>query len=146
MGLPRLDHALDKVQSALDGYRSQWSRMGYVFFVACLVQFLRVQVHLLSALALGLFVAPVFFFGFIPLIALAAVIPLNVGGWGLPQSLGSLLYALPGVLALPNQGPLDLGAAAAALAFLPSVIGLIVMLGGGFYFVTRSPSAGRSPA
>jgi hypothetical protein len=29
----------------------------------------------------------------------------------------------------------DIKVTAAALAFLPSVIGLVVMLGGGFYFV-----------
>jgi uncharacterized protein (TIRG00374 family) len=147
-GFARLDAAYAKVQDSLLAYKSRRRRMAAVFAIACLVQLLRISVHALSAWALHLSIAPSFFFTFIPLIALAAVLPLNVGGWGLPQSLGAALYALPGILAPAASGAFDAHAAAAALAFLPSVIGMFVMLGGGFYFVVGRSEARKadSPA
>ena len=102
-----------------------------------MVQVLRICVHWCCALGLAVHISPVFFFCFIPVIALAGVIPLSVGGWGFPQSIGTYLYSLPGVLAsapLATQSG-DVKVTALALAFLPSVVGLLVMLGGGFYFV-----------
>jgi glycosyltransferase 2 family protein len=128
----RLDSAFTKLQDVVDAYRHQWPRMSAVFSIALMVQILRVAVHWSAGLALGLHIAPAFYFCFIPIMALAGVVPVNVGGWGIPQSLGAYLYGLPGVLPAGLQ---DAGASAAALAFLPSVLGLIVMLGGGIYLV-----------
>ena len=137
-GMKWLDEGYTKLQDILQAYRSQYAGMGYVVLVSSLVQILRINVHWFSALGLGIGISPVFFFCFIPVIALAGVIPLNVGGWGIPQSIGTYLYTLPGVLASAPQSIAegDIRVTAAALAFLPSVIGLVVMLGGGFYFVT----------
>ncbi len=137
VGLKRLNTAYAKLQDSLFAYKSSWGKMSGVFAIAASVQILRVAVHLFCAWSLGISISPSFFLTFIPLIALAAVLPLNVGGWGVPQSLGTYLYSLPGILA-PISGPtqgLDTGSAATALAFLPSVIGMVVMLGGGFYFI-----------
>ena len=147
MGFSRLDATYDKIQNSLAAYKARWVRMGYVFAIACLVQFLRVAVSAFSAWALHLSLAPSLFFSFVPLIALAAALPLNVGGWGLPQGLAVYLYALPGVIAVASVSSFDVRSAAAALAFLPTAIGMVVMLGGGFYFVFRpSPPSGRRTA
>lgn len=144
LGMERLGQVHAKVQESLQAYKARWGSIGVVFLVACVVQILRISMHALTAWALGLWLAPAFFFSFIPLIALTAVLPLNVGGWGVPQGLGAYLYGLPGVLtvaaagvAAPGSPAFDPKAAAAALAFLPTVIGMVVMLGGGFYFVFR---------
>lgn len=138
LGMQRLGDIHAKVQDALMAYKARWSSIGTVFLVACVVQLLRISVHALCALALGLTLAPVFFFSFIPLIALTAVLPLNVGGWGVPQGLGAYLYSLPGILtASAAVAVFDPRAAAAALAFLPTAVGMVVMLGGGFYLVFR---------
>jgi uncharacterized protein (TIRG00374 family) len=126
-----LDDNYVRFQATVTAYRARWGSMGWVLTVSCLVQVLRIQTHWFSALGLGVHIPAVFFFCFIPVIALAGVIPLSVGGWGIPQSLGAFLYALPGVL--PAGG--DMKVTAVALAFLPSVVGLVVMLGGGIYFV-----------
>lgn len=128
----KLDSAFLKLQEVVDAYRHQWPRMGAVFSIALLVQVLRVAVHWSAGIALGLSIAPAFYFCFIPIMALAGIVPINVGGWGVPQSLGAYLYSLPGILPAGLQ---DAGASAAALAFLPSVLGLIVMLGGGIYLI-----------
>ena len=120
-----------KIQETLRAYHARRRQMAFVILVSLGVQILRVSVHWACSLALGMHVDPAFFFTFIPIIALVGVIPINLGGWGLPQSLGTFLYTLPGVIA----GVPDPNVAAAALAFLPSVVGLVVMLGGGFYFV-----------
>ena len=151
-----LEEAHARMQGILLAYRARWGQMSFVILVSCVVQILRIDVHWLSALGLGVHISPVFFFCFIPVIALAGVVPLNVGGWGIPQSIGTYLYTLPGVLApvavLAGSGALaanpsltgaDIKVTAAALAFLPSVIGLVVMLGGGFYFV-RGRSVGKA--
>jgi hypothetical protein len=136
------------VQDSVRAYRARWGSIAVVFLVACLVQLLRVSVHAFSAWALQLSLAPAFFFSFIPLIALTAVLPLNVGGWGVPQGLGAYLYGLPGILTtsaigLAGSAVFDPRTAAAALAFLPTAIGMVVMLGGGFYFVFRPPQEPR---
>lgn len=136
LGMEKLGNLHAKLEEALTAYKARWGRIGYVFLIACVVQLLRISVSAFSAWALHLSIAPVFFFAFIPLIALTAILPLNVGGWGVPQGLGTYLYALPGVLVATGPG-FDPGAAAAALAFLPTVIGMVAMLGGGFYFVFR---------
>jgi len=142
LGMERLGQVHAKVQDSLQAFKARWGSIGVVFLVACVVQLLRISVHAFSAWALGLSLAPVFFFSFIPLIALTAILPLNVGGWGVPQGLGAYLYSLPGILtaaagATALSGAFDAKSGAAALAFLPTVIGMVVMLGGGFYFVFR---------
>ncbi len=134
MGLRWLDETYTRVQAHSDAYRSQPAKMILVLALASVVQVLRIFVHWFSAIGLGLHIAPIFFFSFIPIIALAGVIPLNIGGWGIPQSLGAYLYNLPGVIVASSTFT-NANAPAAALAFLPSVIGLVVMLGGGFYFI-----------
>jgi uncharacterized protein (TIRG00374 family) len=144
LGLERVGAAHAKIQDALMAYKARWRRLGIVFLVACVVQLLRIAVHACCAFALGLWLAPAFFFTFIPLIALTAVLPLNVGGWGVPQGLSAYLYALPGVLYVASPD-FDPAAAAAALAFLPTVVGMVVMLGGGFYFVFRPSHHSRNP-
>lgn len=144
-GMKWLAEAHLRMQGILLVYRARWPELLWVAVVSCAVQILRIDVHWFSALALDVRISPVFFFCFIPVIALAGVVPLNVGGWGIPQSIGTYLYTLPGVLesgagylpadAVTPAGAADMHATAAALAFLPSVVGLVVMLGGGVYFV-----------
>ena len=131
-GMKWLDDAYTKIQDTISAYHARRGQMFFVILVSFLVQFLRIDVHWISSVALGIQVDPAFFFTFIPIIALAAVIPINVGGWGVPQSLGTYLYTLPGVIGGSLSDP---KVAALALAFLPSVLGLVVMLGGGFYLV-----------
>lgn len=138
-GMKWLGDAFAKIQDTLKAYHARRRKMAGIILISLAVQALRVIVHWLASLALGMQVAPAFFFTFIPIIALVALLPFNMGGWGLPQSLGTYLYTLPGVIA---GTPTDPKVAAAALAFLPSVVGLVVMLGGGFYFV-RGRSPGR---
>ena len=138
-GMKWLAEAHLRMQGILLVYRARWPELLWVAVVSCAVQILRIDVHWFSALALDVRISPVFFFCFIPVIALAGVVPLNVGGWGIPQSIGTYLYTLPGVLEsgagyLPADAA-DMPSTAAALAFLPSVVGLVVMLGGGGYFV-----------
>ncbi len=131
-GMQWLDEVYSRLQGILHAYRGRWGGMAFIILVSCVVQILRVDVHWFCALGLGVDISPIFFFSFIPVIALAGVVPLNVGGWGIPQSIGTYLYTLPGVLPVLAG---DSKATAAALAFLPSVVGLVVMLGGGVYFV-----------
>ncbi len=128
----KLDGAYTRLQEVVTAYRKQWKRMGGLFSIALTVQILRVAVHWTAGIGLGLSIAPAFYFCFIPIMALAGLVPINVGGWGIPQSLGTYLYSLPGVM--PSHLP-DAAASAAALAFLPSVLGFVVMLGGGIYLV-----------
>jgi uncharacterized protein (TIRG00374 family) len=140
-GMKWLEDAYAKIQETLRAYHARRRQMAFVVLVSCGVQFLRIDVHWLSSIGLGADVDAVFFFTFIPIIALAGVIPINVGGWGVPQSLGTYLYTLPGVIGAATADP---KAAAVALAFLPSVVGLVVMLGGGFYFVSGKPRDKRA--
>ena len=140
-GMRWLAEAHDRMRGILHAYRARWREMLWIAAVSCAVQALRIDVHWLSGIALGVRISPVFYFCFIPVIALAGVVPLNVGGWGIPQSIGTYLYTLPGVLAMADKN-----ATAVALAFLPSVVGLVVMLGGGVFFVAGRKGGPSGPS
>ena len=138
-----LNELYSRVQDVCRVYRSRPGALTWLLAVSVLVQILRITAHWCCAFSLGLAISPVYLFTFIPIIALAGVIPLNIGGWGLPQSIGTYLYTLPGVIG--GHGG-DVKVTAAAMAFLPSVVGLVVMLGGGFYFVSGKPAVDPAAA
>jgi uncharacterized protein (TIRG00374 family) len=135
--LTRVKNAHEKIQDSLTLYRSHRLGMLLVLLISCLIHTLRVMGHYFCAPALDISIAPVYFFSFIPIISLTTLIPLNVGGWGLPQGIGSMLYALPGVItavagvSLPDANAVRI--ASGSLTFLPSIIFYVIMLMGGFF-------------
>ncbi len=129
----------DKVSSVLTAlftFRHRKRALLLALAVALPVQSLRIGVHYLAARALGVHAAPVYFFLFIPMIAVFIALPISINGLGVREGLGVYFY---GMIGIDN----DL---AFAISFLAYVIGVLVSLTGGALFVLRPGSRGREGA
>ncbi len=67
--------------------------------ISLFVQFFRVGIHYFAGLALGVHVGIQFFMLFIPLIALLASLPISIGGLGVREQSGVVLFARLGLSA-----------------------------------------------
>jgi uncharacterized protein (TIRG00374 family) len=97
-------------------------------FLSLLIQALRIGTHIFSAAALGILTAHnfVYFFIFIPIIALFMIIPLPLG---IRESIGATLFSLTGI---PAQK-------AFLMQLMATFIGLIGSLWGGVEFLINRP-------
>ncbi len=95
--------------------------------VSIAIQALRIAVHYVAALALGVHVAPLVFLLVVPAIAIAVSLPISVGGFGVREGLGVVLFGRVGV------------GAPEALAFelLAHLIAVAVSAVGGVLFALR---------
>ena len=125
--LPRREFISDLVAvTGLDiNHFSLIVKIGLLSFV---IQGLRVATHLCSAAAFGILTAhnAVYFFIFIPLIALLMVVPLP---FGIRETVGGHLFALTGI---QNQ-------AAFLMQFMASLTGVAGSLWGGIEFLVNIP-------
>ncbi|NNE09268.1 MAG: flippase-like domain-containing protein [Gemmatimonadetes bacterium] len=117
---------------ALFVYRKRKLALLAAFCVALVVQTLRVLVHYFAARTIGLDPPLVLFFLFIPIIAVFLALPISINGLGIREGLGVYLYGLIGI-----ESEL-----AFTISFLAYVIGVVVSLLGGVFFIVR-PNRGR---
>jgi uncharacterized protein (TIRG00374 family) len=99
-----------------------------VGFLSLLIQALRISTHIFSAAALGILTSQniVYFFIFIPLIALFMIIPLP---FGVRETIGGSLFSLIGI-------PVE---SAFIMQFMATFIGVIGSLWGGVEFLINVP-------
>jgi uncharacterized membrane protein YbhN (UPF0104 family) len=97
-----------------------------VAIMAALTQFLRIGVHIFTAVSLGLLTSENFqyFFIFVPIIAIIMIIPLP---FGIKEAFGGMLFALAGFQK----------EAAFVMGFIASLVGIAASLLGGVFFVTE---------
>ncbi len=109
-------------------FRGQIKVIGLVLVISVAVQLLRVGVHYAAGLCLG---NPIpsfrYFLIFIPLIAIAASVPISFGGIGVRENLGIVLFSRLGM------GP----GAAFSMEFLAYLISVAASSVGGMIFVFR---------
>ncbi|MBF0431639.1 MAG: flippase-like domain-containing protein [Fibrobacteria bacterium] len=140
MGIKKVETFHDKLQESLAVYRHQWGKMSLIILTSCGIHSLRILGHACCAPALGVAISCWYFFAFIPIISIATLIPLNLGGWGLPQGISISLYNLPGVITAISDSPLSTDAvqlAASSITFLPSAVFYVIMLMGGFFAFSK---------
>ena len=118
-------------------YRKQYALAGQVILLSVAIQFLRIYVHYLCARAIGFDVSLVYFLLFVPLIALAAVVPVSFGGLGVRESTGRFLFATVASLKVIDPA----GSLAVATQLLASLVGILVGLIGGLMFALTRHSA-----
>jgi uncharacterized protein (TIRG00374 family) len=95
------------------------------------IQAIRIGVHYLAALALGVTVSPILFLIVVPVIAVAVTLPLSVGGWGMREGVAVLLFGRLGVGA-----PQTL-----AFELLAHLVTVLVSASGGVLFALRKRRA-----
>ncbi len=98
-----------------------------VFAISVFVQGIRILTHYVLALSLGLHVSPVYFFLFVPVIAIMAALPISMGGLGVREQTGVLLFAAIDI-AEPH---------AVSIEFMAYLIAVVTSLPGGLVFILR---------
>jgi uncharacterized membrane protein YbhN (UPF0104 family) len=129
VGLGSLGPHLDDLAARLAGYRARRGLFLGLFAVAALTQISRIGVHALVARGLGIDVPLVYFFLFVPLLAVIVSLPISFNGIGVREGAGMVLFGLVGVER----------AAAFSLQFLTYLVMVAVSLLGGLAFLVRIP-------
>jgi uncharacterized membrane protein YbhN (UPF0104 family) len=115
------------VYSQVNDYRRNPMLLAEVLGISLLVQGLRIGVHYFAALSLGVRVSFSLFLVFVPIIALLSSLPVSIGGIGVREQSGVLLFSRVGV-AEP---------AALAMQFLAYVVGVVATVPGGVILALR---------
>ena len=98
-----------------------------VLIISFWVQSARILMHYLLALALGSTVSVIYFFLFVPIIAIIASLPISLGGIGMREQTGVLLFAMAGMA----------GSDAFTMEFLAFIVAVLSGLPGGILFILR---------
>jgi hypothetical protein len=94
----RMAQTLTNLRNGFVAMRHQWRVLGYTTTVSLVVQGLRIYVHYLCALSIGVDIPVIYFWTFIPLIGVAAAIPISSGGLGTREwAAVGLFSTIPGV-------------------------------------------------
>jgi uncharacterized membrane protein YbhN (UPF0104 family) len=129
VGLGRLAPHLDDLERRLARYRGRPGLVTAMFGIAALTQISRIGVHALVARALGLDVGLLYFFLFVPLLAVIVSLPISLNGIGVREGAGIVLFGLVGVDR----------AHAFSLQFMTYLVAVAVSLLGGLVFLARIP-------
>lgn len=100
----------------------------YVICISLLVQSTRILTHYFVGRALGVRVSPIFFFIFIPMIAIIASLPISLGGIGFREQSAVILFSMIGI------GAVD----ASLMEFLAYLVAIGSSLPGGLIFILRT--------
>ncbi|MFC1557440.1 lysylphosphatidylglycerol synthase transmembrane domain-containing protein [candidate division KSB1 bacterium] len=126
--LPKRFHGrIREIYNSLNYYGSHPRLLGKLFLISIFVQSARILVHYCTARSVGVSVGLEYFFLFIPIIALLITLPISIGGIGIRESSGALLFRYIGV-AEPKTVVFEL------LAFAVQVV---CSLPGGVAFIFR---------
>ena len=98
-----------------------------IVFISIFIQSARIVTHYLLALSLGVSVFPIYFFLIIPIIAIIASLPVSLGGIGLREQTGVVLFGLIGMTAVQ----------AFSVEFLAYLVAIGSSLPGGIIFIGR---------
>jgi len=97
-----------------------------VLLISLSVQSARIMMHFLLGRSLGCTVSPIYFFLFVPIIAILASLPVSLGGIGIREQSGVLLFAMAGMEAMDAFTMEFLAFIVAVASSLPGVILFII--------------------
>ena len=130
----KINGKLKEIYTNINSFKNSKSTLISILFISLCVQFLRVLVHYLAALSVGLHVHFKYFLIFIPIIALLASLPISIGGIGVREGSGVSLF---------SNVPFFQPEIVVAMEFLAYLIGLICALPGGVLFMLRKEKINR---
>ncbi len=126
--LPKVLHAkMRDVYYGINQFRHNKLLLVQILLVSVGVQSLRITTHYWTSRSVGVNAPVSYFFIFIPIVALAASLPISLGGIGVREQSGVALFAQIG---LPS-------ASVVAFEFLAYIIGIVATLPGGLIFALR---------
>jgi len=119
-----------RIYASFQVYSGEVRNLATVLVVALFVQVLRVTVHYEISKAMGLNIQSMYFFLFVPVIAIFIALPISIGGLGVREGLGIFFFC---------RAVSDLGEEQAfTMGLLAYVVGVVVSLIGGVIYFTRS--------
>ena len=107
-----------------------------VITISLVVQSCRILTHYFLARSLGVQVSMLYFFLFIPIIAIIASMPISLGGLGVREQTGVLLFATAGMAS----------SQAASMEFLAYLVAIVTSIPGGFVFAFRRKVEKEKPS
>lgn len=123
----RIGDTISRIRGGMLRCRSNLRHLWAALGIALGVQFLRILVHYVTGRSLGVDLSFGYFLIFIPLIAVVASVPISLGGIGVRENFGVLLFSRVG---MPD-------AMAFSMEFLAYLVGLAASLVGGLLFLFR---------
>lgn len=129
VGLGFLKPRLEDVARRLAVYRGRRHLFAELISVAVLVQVSRVLVHVFVAQALGMSVPVLYFFLFVPLLAVIVSLPISLNGIGVREGAGIVIFGLIGVSRAEGF----------TLQFATYLVALAVSMLGGLVYLARIP-------
>jgi uncharacterized protein (TIRG00374 family) len=124
-----------QVYEAFYLYRRHLQGLAGVMAAALVVQACRVLVHYQVSEAMGLEIPLIYFFLFVPVIAIFIAMPISIGGLGVREGLG-IFFFTRAVGGLGSEQVM-------AMSLLAYVVGVVVSLGGGVIYFTRGPASAQ---
>jgi uncharacterized protein (TIRG00374 family) len=95
--------------------------------VSFIIQSGRIVTHFLLAISLGISISPIYFFVIVPVIAIMASLPISIGGIGLREQTGVVLFGIVGMTSLQ----------AFSVEFLAYLVAIVTSIPGGLIFIIR---------
>jgi len=123
----RFHKKIREIYNSLNYYGAHPRLLRKLFLISVCVQTLRIFVHYCTARSVDVAIGLEFFFIFIPVIALLVTIPVTVGGIGLRESSGAMLFQYAGV-----PGPTTV-----VFEIMAFTVAIICSLPGGIAFIFR---------
>jgi uncharacterized protein (TIRG00374 family) len=128
----------DRVRRIYDSFYA-YSRSGgvlaKVLMISLVVQALRTIVHYEVSRAMGLPIPAIYFFLFVPVIAIFIALPISIGGLGVREGLGIYLFR--------KAVPVVTSEQAFTMGLLAYLVGVVVSLAGGVIYLARGLAPAR---
>ena len=122
--------AFRKIYYELRSLKSEPGMAVLYLLISFGIQFLRIIVHYFCALSIGISIEFHNFLIFIPLVAIAASLPISIGGIGVREQSAEILFRAAGLA--PGQ--------ATTMELLAFASGIIASIPGGLYFILTRES------
>lgn len=98
-----------------------------IIIISFVIQSARIMTHYLLGKSLGIRISPLYFFLIIPMVAIMASLPISLGGVGVREQSGVVLFGIVGVSALQ----------AFSMEFLAYLVAVVSSIPGGIVFMLR---------
>ncbi|RPI00801.1 MAG: UPF0104 family protein [Calditrichaeota bacterium] len=130
----RIVAKVEEIYCSINNLRHSRMMLVQVIFISIFVQLLRIVTHYWTAISIGAKTHVLYFFIFVPIIALLASLPISFGGVGVREQSGVALFTTVG-----------LGASQiATFEFLAYLVGIFATLPGGILFILRKEGKGAA--
>jgi len=116
-----------EIYDRIYAFGRQKSVVRRVLLLSVLIQSMRIMTHYVLACSLGVHVSPAYFFLIVPVIAIAASLPVSFGGIGLREQTGVILFGMIGIPAVQ----------AFSIEFMAYISAILTSIPGGIVFAVR---------